>query len=104
MTITSLDDLTVLVETTDVECKAAQGKSGKGEIPDSIWETYSAMANTNGGHIYLGIEETKAHEFILRGIQKPEQLLKTFWDTVHNKKKISRDILQDRNARIVTVS
>jgi len=103
MTITSLEDLAVLIETTDVECKAAQGKSGKGEIPDSIWETYSAMANTNGGHIYLGIEETKDHEFILRGIQKPEQLLKAFWDTVHNKKKTSRDILQDQNAQIITI-
>lgn len=103
MTITSLEDLVVLVETTDIECKAAQGKSGKGEIPDSIWETYSAMANTNGGHIYLGIEETKSHDFVLRGIQKPEQLLKSFWDTVHNKMKISRDILQDRNAQLITI-
>ena len=103
MTITSLEDLAILVETTDVECKAAQGRLGKGEIPDSIWETYSAMANTNGGHIYLGIEETKSHAFILCGIQKPEQILKSFWDTVHNKKKISRDILQDQNAQIITI-
>lgn len=39
MTITSLEVLAVLVETTDVECKAAQGKAGKGEVPDLIWET-----------------------------------------------------------------
>lgn len=103
MTITSLEDLAVLVETTDIECKAAQGKTGKGEIPESIWETYSAMANTNGGHIYLGIEETKNHEFILRGIQKPEQLLKSFWDTIHNKKKTNNNILQDQNVQIITI-
>jgi predicted HTH transcriptional regulator len=103
MTITSLEDLAILVETTDVECKAAQGKSGKGEIPDSIWETYSAMANTNGGHIYLGLEETETHGFILRGIQKPELLLKSFWDTIHNAKKISKDILQDQDAQIIAI-
>lgn len=103
MMITSLDDLAILVETTDVECKAAQGKSGKGEIPESIWETYSAMANTNGGHIYLGIEENKNHEFILRGIQNPEQLLKSFWDTIRNKNKVSNDILQDQNVLINTI-
>jgi predicted HTH transcriptional regulator len=103
MMITSLEDLSVLVETTDVECKSAQGRSGKGEVPESMWETYSAMANTNGGHIYLGIEETKNHEFILRGIEKPEQLLKSFWDTIHSKKKISRDILQDHNAQILII-
>lgn len=42
MTITSIEDFETLVETTDIECKAAQGKSGEGEIPESIWETYSA--------------------------------------------------------------
>ena len=58
MTITSLEDLAILVETTDVECKAAQGKSGKGEISESIWATYSAMTNTNGGHITRGAKYT----------------------------------------------
>jgi hypothetical protein len=46
MTIASLEDLETLVETIDVECKAAQGRDGSGELPESIRDTYSAMPKT----------------------------------------------------------
>lgn len=41
-------------ERVDLECKEASGA-----IPKSIWESYSAMANTDGGMILLGIKEDK---------------------------------------------
>ena len=33
-------------------------KKATNSIPKSLWETYSSFANTNGGTIILGIEES----------------------------------------------
>ena len=55
--IETLGDIATLRESSEVECKLAQGRDGKGKLPEDIWESYSAFANTDGGDILLGLRE-----------------------------------------------
>jgi len=102
MATLNVQDLTLLAESIDLECKAAQGRDGNGEVPGSIWETYSAMANTSGGEVYLGIEEYKSGAFRIVGIKKTTKLLKTLWDILHSNK-VSRNILRDSDITVIPV-
>lgn len=61
--IDSLEDIAALRESQEIECKLAQGKNGKGALPNDVWETYSAFANTDGGDIFLGLKEKADHSF-----------------------------------------
>ena len=97
-------DIAALSESVDLECKAAQGRNGLGEVPSSFWETYSAMANSNGGEIYLGIEETAPGEFNVVGIKDTGRVKKSLWDTLHAKSKVNRNILNDEDISVVTVN
>ena len=59
-------------------------KKAKGGLPVSLWETYSAFANCYGGVIILGAAK----------------LRKDFWDTIHNKNKVSINLLTDSDVEI----
>jgi len=93
-------DLSTLAESVDIECKAAQGRDGVGEVPLSFWESYVAMANTNGGQIFLGIQEPTPGVFKVLGLKNPEHMQKTIWDTLHNKSKVSLNVLVDSDIQV----
>ena len=90
-------------ETLNLECKKAEAA-----IPNSVWETYSAFANTSGGVILLGVEEnTKEKDiskrFSFTSIKNPLQRIKDFWDTI-NSKKVSSNILIDANVGLCEIN
>ena len=94
-------DLLVLAESHDLECKAAQGRDGDGELPAAVWETYSAMANTDGGVILLGVQEKPAGQFRVLGLQDIERVRKALWDNLHNPKQISMNLLAEADVQVV---
>lgn len=94
-----LDDDAVF-ENVYWEFKKAAGRNGRGELPSSFFETYSAMANTDGGIVVLGVEESPRGHFILNGIQNVDYVLKSLWDTLHNPTKVNVNILRDEMVEV----
>ena len=87
-----------LRESHDIECKAAQGQDGNGEVPKDFWESYSAMANTDGGSIFLGVQE-KDNQFKCIGIKNLDKVTKELVDTANNRSKVSVNLIE--NADII---
>ncbi|MBD2568418.1 RNA-binding domain-containing protein [Anabaena lutea] len=99
----SILDIEELAEGCDIEAKEASGKDGKGELPKSFFESYSAMANTYGGVIFLGIEEKPKGKFNATGIVIPERVLKNLWDGLNNRQRVSVNLLTDKMVELIDI-
>lgn len=88
-----------LCEDHERECKLANGG-----LPESIWETYSSFANTNGGTILLGIREHR-DSFTIEGLTDKQiiKYQKDFWSTLNDRNKISKNILLNHHVQVVDV-
>lgn len=91
-------NLTAYRENNRIEAKKALGG-----LPHSIWETYSAFANTIGGIILLGVEEHRDKSLHPVDLPDPDKLIKEFWDIVNNPNKVSMNILTDRDVSVQDV-
>lgn len=80
-----------------------EAKKALGGFPQSVWETYSAFANTLGGIILLGVEERKDHSLHAVNLPAPEKLVKELYDTLNNPAKVSVNVLTGNNVKIEEV-
>ena len=85
----TLDPVEVLTLLDWTECEELEFKSALGGIPNSLWETFSAMANTQGGVILLGVQD----DGVVSGVPDLVRMKKAFWDTINNRGKVSANIL-----------
>lgn len=100
----ALDDLNNLRESAQVEFKLAGGRDGKGKLPEAIWESYSAFANTLGGEIILGVKEDQTQgTFTIEGIVEPLPLLNEIWQILNDPSRISHNVLSSHDVQIVQV-
>lgn len=86
-----IDSLIQKEEDVDLEFKTA-----KDGLPNSLWDTYSSFANTDGGVIVLGVKEHK-RQFIIEGLTKEQisQYKKDFWNQINNPDCVNENILSD---------
>ena len=98
----TIDDIDLLGESEELECKKAAGADGNGQLPHDFWGTYSAMANTYGGYVLLGVEEKKK-SFTAYGIKNLNKVRKELIDVANNKNKVNLNLLSNRHIQEITI-
>ena len=76
-------------------------KSAEGGLPSNLWDTYSAMANTEGGIIILGAEQISDREFKPYNLANSEKMIQNLWNILNDAKKVSKNILHENDIKIV---
>ena len=84
-------------ESFDLEYKSAE----KG-FPKEFWKTYSAFANSMGGHIVLGVKE-KGDNLVFQGLSQSQinAYKKEFWNNANNPNTISYNLLQNDDVKVI---
>ena len=77
-----------------------EAKQALGGLPESIWETYSAFANAEGGIILLGVEELADKSLHALDLLDPQWLIDDFWAILNDPLRVSMNILTEKDIQI----
>ena len=80
-----------------------EAKQALGGLPESIWETYSAFANAEGGIILLGVEELPDKSLHALDILDPHWLIEDFLAILNDPARVSTNILTPEDIQIHVV-
>ena len=79
-----------------------EAKLSTGGLPQSLWETYSAFANTLGGVILLGVAEDEEDKSLYSvPLFDPQALAEEFWDMVNDPDVVSANILRREDVQLL---
>ena len=103
LTATDIRNLLSKGEHLTLECKRCENR-----LPNSLWDTYSAFANSYGGYILLGVEEHRTEtdpskRFTIQGVATPDKLITDFWNLANDPNKVNINLLTDDDVQIITL-
>ena len=81
-----------------------EAKLATGGLPHSIWETYSAFANSYGGVILLGVEELPDRSLRVQGLLDPQELVEEFTSLLSDPKVVSVNLLKEEDIQFLAES
>lgn len=82
---------------------ACDVKGVRESLPRSLWETYSAFANTDGGTIVLGVVEDDEKGMVIEGVPDVQGTLNGLWNGLNNTEKVSANLLTDSDVVVTDV-
>ena len=68
-----------------------------GVVPESFWETYRAMANSQGGRVVLAVSEREDRSFEVNGLADPDRVERDLWNLLQNRQKTNVNLLQQKD-------
>ncbi len=77
-----------------------EAKLALGGLPESIWETYSAFANTLGGLILLGVEEYPDRTLHPVDLPYPEEMIDEFLSLLNDPRRVSVNLLSPEDVTV----
>lgn len=80
-----------------------EAKLATGGLPQSLWETYSAFANTYGGVILLGVEELPDHSLRVQGLLDAREMVEELCAMLDDRRVVSANILAEDQIRVAEV-
>lgn len=81
-----------------------EAKEAVGGLPRSIWETYSAFANTGGGVILLGVAESKKDKRLYPvDLPDPQRLIAQFLELVNDPRVVNKNLLKHKDVAVEKV-